>query len=141
MKFNKILFPRLNIFFFSLYVELFDDESQDLKNHKKDLDIYLEKLDWYGILPNVLKFKPRPTIMNNFRLENHFEKRNYSTGQKARTRPHPELEDRRVWKYFQRLFEQYPKALEIMKKFSANKFNEHAPSVSPIDPNQIFDIV
>ena len=105
------------------------------------MDIYLEKLDWYGILPNVLKFKPRPTIMNNFRLENHFEKRNYSTGQKARTRPHPELEDRRVWKYFQRLFEQYPKAFEIMKKFSANKFNEHAPSVSPIDPNQIFDLV
>ena len=96
-------------------------------------------MDWYGILPNVLKFKPRPTIMNNFRLENHFEKRNYSTGQKARTRPHPELEDRRVWKYFQRLFEQYPKAFEIMKKFSANKFNEHAPDAEESNLDQFHE--
>ena len=126
-----------------LDMELFDDECRDLKKHKKDLDIYLEKLDWYGILSNVLKFKPRPSIMNNFRLEKHFEKRNHplkSIEKKAR-RPYPELEDRRVWKYFQRLFEQYPKALEMMVKFSAHKFNEHVPCVSPIDPNEIFDLV
>ena len=125
-----------------LDMEQFDNECRDLKKHKKDLDIYLEKLDWYGILSNVLKFKPRPYIMNNFRLEKHFEKRNpfKSNGKKDR-RPHPELEDRRVWKYFQRLFEQYPKALEMMVKFSAHKFNEHAPCVSPIDPNEVFDLV
>ena len=128
-----------------LDMEQFDNECRDLKKHKKDLDIYLEKLDWYGILSNILKFKPRPYIMNNFRLEKHFDKRNHpfksSNGKKEGRRPRPELEDRRVWKYFQRLFEQYPKALEMVVKFSAHKFNEHAPCVSPIDPNEVFDLV
>ena len=51
-------------------------------------------------------------------------------------------ESRKVWKYFRRLFAKKPKSLEMLKQFSklsdAQKdFYEMAPTVLPIDPNQV----
>ena len=53
-------------------------------------------------------------------------------------------ESRKVWKYFHRLFAKRPKSREMLRQFSKlsdveKNFCEMAPTVLPIDPNQVMN--